>query len=129
MKNYRVVVLFCLAPRLTGCALEEVRSETKVGPEFRHRGSNRTNRDRWTAQQGIQFKWDKGISTGLTYRRRDTDDGGGDNDNGIWFDVSFPLWKAKKRPDAVTERVAELERRLAELEDRLRGQEKTRHAG
>ncbi len=119
MRKYRVVVFCLLVPLATGCALKEVRSKTKVGPEFRHRGSNRTDSDRWTAQQGIEFKWDKGISTGLTYRRRDTDDGSGDNDNGVWFDVSFPIWKAKKRQDNTAERMAELERRVAELERRL----------
>lgn len=116
MKKHRVVVLCLLVPLTASCALKEVRSKTKVGPEFRHRGSTRTNSDRWTAQQGIEFKWDKGISTGLTYRRRDTDDGAGDNDNGVWFDVSFPIWKAKKRQDNTAERMAELERRVAELE-------------
>jgi hypothetical protein len=129
MQKYLVVVLCLLVPLTASCALKEVRSKAKFGPEFRHRGSNRTNSDRWTAQQGIEFEWDKGISTGLTYRRRDTDDGGGDNDNGVWLEVSFPLWKAEKRPDAVTKRIAELERRLAELEGRLQEQEKTPHAG
>jgi hypothetical protein len=127
MKKHLVVVLCLLVPLTAGCALKEVRSETKVGPEFRHTGSNRTNSDRWTAQQGIEFKWDKGINTGITYCRRDVDDGQGDNDNGVWLDVSFPIWKAKKRQDNTAERMAALERRVAELESRL--QEEIGHPG
>jgi hypothetical protein len=96
--------------------LKEVRSKTKFGPEFRHKGSNRTNEVRWYAQQGFDFKWEKGITTGVTYRRRDVDGGSGDNDNGVWIDFSFPIWKAPKKADALARRVVELERRLAQLE-------------
>jgi len=106
------VLVYCLP----GCALQEIRSKTKVGPEFRHKGSNSTNAERWTAQQGIEFKWDTGISTGLTYRRRDTNHGTGDNDNGVWFEFSFPLWKAANKKSELERRVETLEERLAALE-------------
>ncbi len=119
MTRYRMLVALLVLPSITGCALQEVRSKSKAGPEFRHRGSNRTNSVRWSAEQGFEFKWEKDIKTGVTYRRRDEDGGGGDNDNGVWFDVSFPIWKAKKRPGVTPDRIAEIERRLAELERRL----------
>ena len=96
--------------------LKEIRSKSKVGIQFQHRGSNRTDSDRWTAQQGIEFKWSKGVKTGFTYRRRDVDDGNGNNDNAIFFDVSFPIWKAKKKPDPLKKKVKKLEKRVKELE-------------
>lgn len=100
----------------SGCGIKEIRSKSKFGPEFRHSGTRRTSRDRWTAQQGIEFKWDKGVSTTLTYRRRDVNNGAGDYDNGVWFEVSFPLWKAKPKEDKNASRIRELERRLAAIE-------------
>ena len=104
---------------LPGCALKEVRSKTKLGPEFRHKGSDRTEAVRWTAQQGIELKWEGGVNTGVTYRRRDTDDGSGDHDDGVWLDFSFPLWKAPVKPDTMKEQVEALARRLAVLEAQL----------
>jgi hypothetical protein len=109
-------LLVCL---VTGCALQEVRSKTLAGPEFRYSGSSRTNEDRWTVQQGIEFKWDRGITTGVTYRRRDVDQGDGDHDDGVWVDFSFPIWTAPKKPDPTARRVDVLEKRLAELERKL----------
>ncbi len=116
----RILVVCSIALALsTGCALREVKGKTKFGPSFRHKGSNRTNSVRWTAQQGFDFKWDNGITTGIDFRRRDTDDGNGDNDNAIFFDVSYPLWKAKKKTDPTKKRIKKLEKRLAELEAKL----------
>ena len=110
---------------LSGCApkLKEVRSKTKFGPDFRHRGSGRTDSTRWTVQQGIEFKWNKGVRTGITYRRRDTDDGNGNNDNGVFINFSFPIWKAKKKPDPLKKRVKKLERQVAELQTLLTASE------
>lgn len=105
---------------LPACTLVEVRSKSKVGPEYRHRGFDRTDSIRWYAQQGFEFVWnddhDNKITTGITYRRRDTDNGNSDNDNGVWFDFSFPLWKAEKNADPTARRMALLERRIAALE-------------
>ncbi len=48
---------------------------------------------------GFGFKWGQCLESGVTYRRRDVDDdGGGDNDRGVWFEVSHPVRKAKKNP-------------------------------
>jgi len=99
----------------SGCALQEVRSEHTVGTEWRHSGTTSTSEERYSIEQGFDFKWDKGISTGISYRRRDIDNGSGDSDNGLFVDFSFPIWKRKK-VEAKTERIEALERRLAELE-------------
>ncbi len=103
---------------VSGCALREVRSQSKFGPEWQHSGSNSTDSVRYSAEQGFDFKWQNDWTTGVSYRRRDIDNGDGNNDNGAWFDFSFPLWKAAKK-DASAERVAELERRITQLEARL----------
>ena len=105
---------------LPGCALVEIRSKSKTGPEFRHRGSDRTDSIRWYAQQGFEFVWrdelNNKITTGITYRRRDIDNGNSDNDNGVFLDFSFPLWKAESSADRTARKIELLERRIAALE-------------
>jgi len=103
----------------SGCKLEEVRGSTKFGPSFQHRGSNRTNSTRWTVQQGLDFKWEDGINTGVTYRRRDTDDGNGNNDNAVFFDVSYPIWEAPKKPSKTKKKLKDLKERIETLEAEL----------
>ena len=121
MKRYGILLLCGVSVTLSsGCALKEIRSETKFGPSFRHKGSDRTNSVRWTAQQGLEFKWDKGVDTGISFRRRDTDDGNGDNDNTLYLDFSFPIWKAEKKSKSLNKRLKKLEKRVAELETLLR---------
>ena len=115
-QSLQTLVLFLLVLGTTGCSLNEIRGKNKFGPEYRRSGSRNTHATRWTAQQGLEFKWDNGVNTGVTYRYRETVDGVDDKDNGIWFEVSYPLWKKKKQPDDLALRVNSLERRLAELE-------------
>lgn len=110
------LVVLLLVSGAAGCSLQEVRGKNKFGPEFRRSGLRNTHGTRWTAQQGLEFKWDNGVNTGVTYRYRETADGVDDKDNGVWFEVSYPLWKKKKQPDGLALRVEALERRLAELE-------------
>lgn len=119
-----ILLFVCLVlPLASGCALKEVYSKTKFGPEFRSKSNGTAREVRWiSAQQTLQLKWDKGISTSLTYRRRDTDEGGGDRDNGVWFEFGFPLWKAPKKPDPNARRIRLLEERVAELHARLMGE-------
>lgn len=116
LNRYSSIMIGVLLLSLGGCTLQEIRSKSKFGPEYRHRGSNRTDSVRWYAQQGVEFKWDKGINTSVTYRRRDEDNGNGDHDNGVWFEISFPIWQAKEPPDSTARKMEELEMRLAELE-------------
>ncbi|MGB2988106.1 MAG: hypothetical protein WBE26_19740 [Phycisphaerae bacterium] len=101
---------------LSGCALQEIRSKTSFGPEYQHFGSTNTNSVRWTAVQGLDFKWDKGITTGVTYQRRDVDDGNGNNENRVLLEFSFPLWKAESKQTQLARRVRRLEDRLVVLE-------------
>jgi len=114
--------LLLISMLIGGCGVKEIRGKTKFGPEFRHKGSDSTDSVRWTVQQGFDFKLKKGWSTGITYRRRDTARGSGNNDNGVWFDFSFPIWKAPKKKDKkkdskeTSEYVTELEQRIAQLE-------------
>ena len=128
MRTLGVFAAALITSATLGCALQEVRSKTKVGPEWQHSGTSDTDSVRWSVEQGFDFKWDKGIGTGVSYRRRDVDDGSGNNDNGVWFDISFPIWKAKKK-EAAAERIEVLERRLAQLEVELAGKDLQTAAG
>ena len=120
MSQRRILVLCSISLALsTGCALREVRGKTKFGPSFRHKGSSRTDSVRWTVQQGFDFKWDNGITTGVDFRRRDVDDGNGDSTTGVFFDVSFPVWKAEEKPDPLRRRLKKLKKRLARVEAKL----------
>ncbi len=116
MNRYSSIMIGVLLLSLAGCTLQEIRSESKFGPEYRHRGSDRTDSVRWSAQQGVEFKWDNGIDTAVTYRRRDVDNGNGNHDNGVWFELSFPIWHVEKPPDPMARKIEELEMRLAQLE-------------
>lgn len=110
-------LLFCLVFLSSGCSwtLKEVRGKTKTGPEFRSKAQK--SETRYTIQQALDFKWDNGWSTAITYRRRDVDDGGNsEHDNGIWVEMSYPLWKRPAKPDAKTAEIEALRRRLARLE-------------
>lgn len=119
-----VVQAMALLALIGGCqssSVTEVRGKTAAGPEFRNRGNN-TSEVRYTVQQGIEAKWDNGWTTGVAYRRRDVDEGSGDNENRVLFEVGYPIWKAPKKPDKTALQIEELEQevqvmlaRLAEL--------------
>ncbi len=115
----RLVLIACSCTLMveSGCSLKEIRSKSTVGPEWRSSGAGgqREHEVRWSGQQGFELKWDRGISTTVTYRRRDSDGGDGDHDNGVWFELGFPLWKAKEQ-ETLAQRVKSLEARLAYLE-------------
>lgn len=117
MKRIAVVFSVLVFAALDGgCTLQEVRGKTKGGTEWRHSGSRNDNDERYSFEHGFEFKWDNGWSTGISGRRRDINDGTGDNDTGVWLDVSYPIWKAPKKASAEQRRIAELEKRLAMLE-------------
>ena len=131
-KTRRILAFGLVVIVLSGCTLTEIRSKSKVGPEFRHRGSDRTDSVRWYAQQGFDFVWrddrNNKITTGITYRRRDVDNGNSDNDNGVWLDFSFPIWKAERNTDHAAQRIELLEARIAALEA-MQGQALARSTG
>ncbi len=122
MNRLKLCALGFLVLSLCGCALQEVRSKSRVGPEFRTKGggASRKHSVRWDAQSGVELEWDNGISTGVTYRRRDEDNGTGDRDNAVWFELTVPLWRSDDHPvDRRNRRISELERRVAQLEAKL----------
>lgn len=95
--------------------LQEVRSNWKIGPEFRDRGE--THHERWTAQTGLEGIWNNGWKTGLEYRNRSNSHTNGydEQDNGVWFTFSFPIWTAKK-----VDKTAELQKRIERLEAQIK---------
>lgn len=117
-KRWVACFVIVLLQWCAGCSLTEVRGKSKFGVENRYEGSSRSHEQRWLAQQGFDFTWrdkdDRKFTTGVTYRRRDVDEGGGDHDDGVWIDFSFPIWKAPRDP--VARKIDLLERRLARLE-------------
>ncbi len=106
-----------------GCAwqLNEIKGKTKFGPEFRDR-PGRKSEVRWTGiDQEIEFKWDNGCSTLIGYRRRDTDEGSGGNDNRITLGFSYPIWKRPQQASVSAHRLDRLELRLAKVEEENAG--------
>lgn len=115
---------------LTGCKANptELRGKTSFGPEFRNRGNN-TQEVRYDARQALDLKWDNGWSTGISYRRRDVDDGSGDNENRVLFEVGYPIWKAAKKHEpkkdigpptgTTTKALEELQRQVEELRAKM----------
>lgn len=101
---------------LGGCKAKptELRGKTAFGPEFRNRGNN-TSEIRYTEQQSLEMKWDNGWTTAVQYRRRDVDQGSGDNENRVLFEVGYPLWKAPPKPDKTSEKLESLEQQVQEM--------------
>lgn len=117
MKCKALCVLISLMLLPVGCALKEIRSKTKTGPAFKHSGKNRTNSMRWYVIQGYDFKSRDGSSAGVTFRRRDTAEGSGNNDSGVLFDYSYPIWKKPgKKSQKNSVRLQRLQERLIKLE-------------
>ncbi|GJM23687.1 MAG: hypothetical protein DHS20C16_01020 [Phycisphaerae bacterium] len=115
-----IIVLVGIVGVCPGCGLREIRTKTKFGVEARHTNDDKSHVERYLVQEALQFKWDHGIDTSLIYRRRDVSNSeSGDSDDGVWFEIGLPIWKAPKKPDKVKARMAALERRVAELEQSL----------
>jgi hypothetical protein len=115
---------------VAGCKANpsELRGKTSFGAEARNRGNN-TQEIRYDARQAVDLKWDNGWSTGISYRRRDIDDGSGDNENRVLVEVGYPLWKAPKKEEkpkdigpptgTTSERIDQLQRQLEEMRARV----------
>jgi hypothetical protein len=115
----------CLSPVLmpvVGCkaSLKEITGKTSFGPEFRNFGNN-THDVRYTAIQGIDLKWSNNWTTGVSYQRRDVDEGSGDNENLVLFEVGYPIWNAPKKPEKTAEQtqIEDLENELRQLDSEL----------
>lgn len=120
------LVAACFALLTAGCLLSgckarptELRGKTSFGPEFRNRGNN-THEVRYDARQAFEVKWDNGWTTAVQYRRRDVDEGSGDNENRVMVEVGYPLWKAPKKEDKATDRrIQELHEQVEEMRTRV----------
>ena len=120
------LVAACVALLAAGCLLSgckakptELRGKTSFGPEFRNRGNN-TSEIRYDARQAFEVKWDNGWTTAVQYRRRDVDEGSGDNENRVLVEVGYPLWKAPKKEDkAADQRIQELQQQVEEMRARV----------
>lgn len=103
----------------SGAKVEELRGRTALGPEFRNRGDN-THETRYDTRQGLELRWDNGWTTSVLYRYRAVDEGSGDAEHLTLFEVGYPLWKAPRKSDPTTARIAALEKELAGLREQLR---------
>ena len=132
MKSLRFwSIIAAMTAGLAGCKVQEVRNKWKFGSEWQHRGNN-TEQMRYSVEPSFDFKWDNAWTTGVSYRRRDVDNGSGDGEDGLWVDFSYPLWKAPKKPEGSAEQIRAMEERIAQLEAKLAGQSDprvTEHAG
>lgn len=116
--------MLCLSMAMTfltpvvGCQstqVTEVRGRTAFGPEFRNFGTN-THDIRYYVRQGVDLKWSNDWTTGVMYQRRDLDNGNGDNENLVLFEVGYPLWKGGKKQEKTAQRF-----QIDDLENALQG--------
>jgi len=114
-----IIVLACVSLS-QACNLKEIRSKTKFGVEHRAESIDKSDLERYLVQEAIQFKWDNGVDTTVSYRRRDVRDSpSADYDNGYWFEIGVPIWKAPNKSKSADARIALLEERIAHLERSL----------
>lgn len=109
---------------LPGCksaSITEVRGKNQFGPEFRHDGIKRSDEIRYYAGQQIEAKWENGWTTAVTYRLRAIDEGSGNQEHLVLFEVGYPLWKAPKKPDKTAMQIEELQRQIGVLQSQLAG--------
>lgn len=127
MLNRRMVFAILLAPLIatvactSGCksgGVTEVRGKNQFGPEFQHDGVKRSDQIRYYAGQQIEAKWENGWTTAVTYRYRPIDEGNGNQEQLVLFEVGYPIWKAPKKVEKTTEG---LHRRVDDLERELEG--------
>lgn len=87
----KIAALIIISLTLTGCSsLTEIRHKNSIGQEFRE------SSDRNSIQEGLEFSFENGIKTGVSYRYRFTDNDDDQAEHGVWLEFSYPLWKKKK---------------------------------
>ncbi len=128
MLNRRTVFTILLAPLMATVActsgwksagVTEVRGKNQFGPEFQHDGVKRSDQIRYYAGQQIEAKWENGWTTAVTYRYRAIDEGNGNQEQLVLFEVGYPIWKAPKKPDKTAMQIEELQKKVGELQSRL----------
>lgn len=103
-----------------GISITEIRGKTAFGPEFQNFGNN-TSSVRYTAIHGIEAKLYNDWTASVLYQRRDVDQGSGDNENLVLFEIGYPIWKKPKKDvkSAQELQIEELENELRELDGAL----------
>jgi len=126
--NRRTVFAILLAPLIatvactSGCksgGVTEIRGKNQFGPELQHDGVKGSDQIRYYAGQQIEAKWENGWTTALTYRYRAIDEGNGNQEQLVLFEVGYPIWKAPKKPDKTAMQIEELQKRVGELQSQL----------
>jgi hypothetical protein len=115
--------LIAAALLATGCksaSIAEIRGKNQFGPEFQNQGNN-THQIRYYAGQQVELKWENGWTTAATYRYRPVDEGNGNQEHLVLFEVGYPLWKAPKKPDKTTMQIEELQKQVGEMQSQLAG--------
>ena len=125
MKKTRAVALLVTmcASLAAGCeslGVTEIRGKTAFGPEFRNFGNN-TSDVRYTEIHGFEAKLTNNWTAGVLYQRRDVDDGSGDNENLVLFEIGYPIWNNPKDGGKSAEemQIEQLEKELRKLDSEL----------
>lgn len=115
-----ILLVLILLPGCKSISISEITGKSSFGPEFRNFGDG-TSDIRYTAIQGFDLKLSNGWTTGVSYQRRDVDDGGGDNENLVLFEIGYPIWKASKKSEKTANqlRLHKLGNELHELSGEL----------
>lgn len=108
---------FLVAGGCKGLSVTEIRGKTAFGPEWRNFGDN-TSDIRYTAIHGYEAKLSNDWTAGVSYQRRDVDNGSGDNENLVLFEIGYPIWKKPKKDEKSAQelQIEELEKELRELD-------------
>ena len=113
-----IVAMISLIAFTGGCALQEIRGKNQFGPEFQHDGVKRSDQIRYYAGQQIELKWDNSWTTAVTYRYRAVDEGNGNQEQLVLFEVGYPIWKVPKKVEKTSEG---FQKRIESLEKELEG--------
>jgi hypothetical protein len=105
---------------LCGCrnvCVTEINGKTSIGPQFQNHGNN-TQDVKYFTIQNLEMKLSNKWTMGVMYQRTDTDEGSGDNENLLLFEVGYPLWNAPKKAVSTAEllQIEGLERELRKLD-------------
>ena len=118
-----LLMMFVTAFGLAGCKstqLSEINGKTAFGPQFHNYGDN-THAIKYYTIQTLEFKLANKWTLGVGYQRTDIDEGSGDNENLLLFEVGYPIWNAPKKAEKSAEEleIEGLERQLRMLDSEL----------
>lgn len=116
------LMLIVAALGVSGCKsakVIEISGKSAGGAQFQNHGNN-THDVKYYAIQSLEFKLSNKWTIGVGYQRTDIDEGTGDNENLILFEVGYPM-NAPKKPEKTAEeqQIEGLERELRLLDTEL----------